>query len=414
MESKKDILKTVTRYAQAGDWPKVIKEYEKLLQLEPNDINLLNSMADALSKTGENRKAFEIYIKILDDYQKKGNTSKIPFLYKKIAKLNPRKFDLDGKALFDKITRIVEAVDFFNKDDLTRAVPALKEAVKLDSANVDLYVKLGEACEKQMLIGEGAEAYTKAMRLYIEKRSSQEAIDMAKKILNLDKSNTEAMSMMAEELIRKGKRTEAEDMYKEILISAAEKGASTEGREIAKRAMEQGIEYGKQFYAYFLFKENKTDEAKKILEGSYDLTPEEKVLLGKIYFKSAEYEKGKNVLLSLDPEIVNGSEEILEQIGDTYLKMREDKKSGEYYFKAAKLLSEGGQLDAAITLCHKVLNVNDSDPEVFEILALIYSKKNMKNQLIDTYEKLAKAYDRAGNAEEASKARQTLAKLKML
>ena len=38
MEQKKDILKTVTRYAQSGDWMKVIEEYKKLIAMDPEDI----------------------------------------------------------------------------------------------------------------------------------------------------------------------------------------------------------------------------------------------------------------------------------------------------------------------------------------------------------------------------------------
>ena len=90
MDKKKDILRTVTRYAQAGEWVKVIGEYEKLLKMDPNDISLFNSIGDALVKLNEHRKAYEWYIKVLDDYQRRGNTAKIPFMYKKIAKLNPR------------------------------------------------------------------------------------------------------------------------------------------------------------------------------------------------------------------------------------------------------------------------------------------------------------------------------------
>lgn len=82
-ENKKDILKTVTRYAQAGQWDKVIKEYEKLLQMDPDDVSLHNSIGDALAKVGQDRKAFEHYLVVLKDYQKRDNLQKSVFYTKK-------------------------------------------------------------------------------------------------------------------------------------------------------------------------------------------------------------------------------------------------------------------------------------------------------------------------------------------
>ncbi len=413
-ESKKDILKTVTRYAQAGEWVKVIREYQKLLEMDPNDISLLNSMGDALSKIDEDRKAFEFYLKVLDDYQKKGNISKIPFLYRKIAKLNPRKFDLDGKALHDKISKIIEAQDFYDKGDYTRAIPALKDAHKLDKNSIEVLEKLGEACEKQMLIGDAVEAYVKVLKLYLTGNKAAEAIVIAKKTLELDKTNIDATAMIAEEMIRNGKRDEAAEMFKDVLITVAEKNDIPQGRDIAKRAMELQIEYGKQFYAYFLFKEGRVEEAKKLLESEYALTQEEKVLLGKIYYKTMEYEKAKAVLLSMDPEVIKQNVEILEQIGDVLLKLTEHKNAAGYYYTAFLLLKKEEKLDAAIGMGHKVTNVDTENAELHEQLAEIYTKKNMKVQMIDEYTKLAKLYDKHGKTEESMKVKQALSKLKMI
>ena len=414
MENKKDILKTVTRHAQAGEWLKVIKEYDKLIKMDPADISLYNSMGDALVKLGENRKAFEYYAKVLDEYKKKGVTKKIPFLYKKIAKLNPRKFDLEGKDLHKKISKIVQATSYFDKEDYTRAFPALKEASKLDSKNADIMAKLGEAAEHLTQIGEASEAYSKAIKLYIEKERPDEALDIAKKVLKLDRDNVEASGMIAEDKARKGKKEEAADMFRDILITLAENNDVKKGIEISQRAKDLDVEYGKQFYAYFLFKDGKVGEAKKQLESGYDLTPEEKILLGKIYFKSGEFDRAKDVLMSLDPEIINENEEIMEQIADIFLKKREDKKAGEFYLKACRRLKEKDMLDAAVGMAYKVQNVDPDNIGLYRLMADVYAKKNMKKQLIDSYEKLAVLLEKDGNSEEALQARQTLQKLKML
>jgi len=265
-----------------------------------------------------------------------------------------------------------------------------------------------------MLIGDSVEAYEKAIKLYIAGNKQAEGIEIARKVLELDKTNIDASAMMAEDMIRNGKKDQAAEMFKDVLITVAEKNDAALGREIAKRAMDLQIEYGKQFYAYFLFKENKVEEAKKILESEYALTQEEKILLGKIYYKTQEYAKAKTVLLSMDPEIINSNDEILEQIGDVLLKLSEHKKAGEYYYRAFKMLKAANRLDAAISMSNKVQNVDTENPELHEILAEIYTAKNMKIQMIDEYAKLSKIYDKQGKREEFMKVQQILAKLKML
>ncbi len=413
MEDKKDIIKTITRYTQAGDWPKAIKEYEKLLAMDPNDINIFNSLGEALSKVGENRKAFEYFKKVLEDYQAKGNASKIMFLYKKIAKLDPKKFDLEGKAMHEKISKIVTAITMADAGD-AGALDFLREAEKIDRYNYEILTRIGEICEKKNMIGEAVEAYTKSIRVLVEKGKKDEAIIIANKVLVMDKENTEAMAMVADDMLSKGKKEQAEAIFKDLLITMAEKDKIADGKQVAKRAMDLNIMYGKQFYAYFLFKDNNIEEAKKILEHGEELSAEEKVLLGKIYFKGCEYDKSKSVLMSLDPEIINTNVEILEIIADSLLKLREYKNAAENYLKALKILKSEGSLDDAIMMANKMMNVETENTELHEIMAEIYTKKNMKAKVIDEYTKLAALYDKNGRGEDSVKIKQALAKLKLI
>jgi len=413
-DSKKDILKTITRQAQAGEWDKVIKGYEELLSRDPDDISLHNSLGDAYAKTDEHRKAFEHYLKVLEDYQKTKQIAKINFLYKKISKLNPRKFDLEGKALHDKLTSIVNALALYDREDYDEAIPALKEAIKHDSFNMDLFMRLGDACERKMLIGDAVEAYVKLLRILVEKQMFEEAFAAAEKILSLDKENVDAKGILAESYIIKGDKEKGQQAFSEILAHIKEKNLIPQGKEVAKRAMDYSLQVGREYYAYFLFKDNKIEEAKKVLADAYDLTLNEKILLGKLHFKTLDYDKAKEIFMSLSPEIIQDNVEINELLGDIYLKLREHKKSAGYYFTAVKLLLNQNMLDAALSMSNKVINVDSDNVEVHEILANIYLKKGMKNNLIDEYTRLAAIYDKVNRKEDAFKVRQLLNKLKMI
>jgi tetratricopeptide (TPR) repeat protein len=116
----------------------------------------------------------------------------------------------------------------------------------------------------------------------------------------------------------------------------------------------------------------------------------------------------------MDPAIINESEELLDQIGDVFLKLRELKTSSEYYMKVVRMLKTQGDLDHAMLAANKVLNVDGDNIEVHEILTDIYTKKQMKNKLIDSLTKLASLYDAAHRTQDSMSAKNMLNKLKML
>ncbi len=414
MEDRADILKTITRLAQAGEWQKVIAEYSKILANEPDNPTLHNSMGDAYVKLGDYKKAFEHYLKVLEDMQKKGNTSKLVFLYKKIAKLDPKKFDLEGKTLHETISKTVKARELYESGDYENALPVIKEAIRLDKMNPDLYMMAGDIAEKSTDIGNAVENYVKALRIMVEKNKKEEAMCVAEKVIKLDPGNVDAAAMKAEDLLLKGNKQEAEDIFKELLITLAEKELVASGKEMAYRAMQLNISYGPQFYAYFLFKDGKFEEAKKVLEVKYDLTTEEKLLLGKIYYKTSEFDKAKAVLLSLDPDVINENVEILEQIGDVYLKLREHRQASAFYMKAVRKLKEINDFDHIIMMANKVLNVDADNLEVHEIMLDVFNKKGIKNKIIDTLIKLATLYEINNRPEDAIRIKNTLAKMKMV
>ena len=114
------------------------------------------------------------------------------------------------------------------------ALPALKEALANDKMNPELFLMLGEVYEKQTDIGNAIEAYVKALRIYVEKKNSAKGLEIARKIVNLQKENTDALAMIAEDLVGKGKKEEAEEMFKDVLINLADKNLVSSGKGVSK------------------------------------------------------------------------------------------------------------------------------------------------------------------------------------
>src|SRR5215467_6980468 len=85
---KKNIVKMAYIYFQEGRWDKAIEEYQKLLALDPEDINTHNMLGDVYVKKGSTREAFEEYIKVSNDFSSRGQADKAVIVNKKIAALD--------------------------------------------------------------------------------------------------------------------------------------------------------------------------------------------------------------------------------------------------------------------------------------------------------------------------------------
>jgi pilus assembly protein FimV len=88
-------------YLQQNKLPNAITEYEKILQVEPRDLAILNTVGDIYSRLGQNEKAIERFRVVGEAYAAEGYTLKSIAMYKKITKLDP-----NGLATLEKLAEL--------------------------------------------------------------------------------------------------------------------------------------------------------------------------------------------------------------------------------------------------------------------------------------------------------------------
>src|ERR1700729_1222654 len=86
---KKNIVKLAYLYFQEGRWDNAIEEYEKLLELDPEDMNIHNMLGDVYVKKNSIAQAYEKYSKVADDLINRGQMDKALMINRKIARLDP-------------------------------------------------------------------------------------------------------------------------------------------------------------------------------------------------------------------------------------------------------------------------------------------------------------------------------------
>jgi len=91
--NKQKVLSAAEKFVQQGKLPNAIAEYEKILQADPKDLTVSNTVGDLYARLGQVDKAIDCFKSVGDAYATQGFTVKAIAMYKKLTKLKPA---LDG------------------------------------------------------------------------------------------------------------------------------------------------------------------------------------------------------------------------------------------------------------------------------------------------------------------------------
>src|SRR5262249_26916963 len=88
------VIANAEKLVAKGKIEPAIKEYERLLDDNPNDVNTLNRIGDLWVRINRNDEACKVFGRIADHYGKDGFFLKAIAIYKKINKLDPSKLEV--------------------------------------------------------------------------------------------------------------------------------------------------------------------------------------------------------------------------------------------------------------------------------------------------------------------------------
>ena len=170
---KSKILEAAQQFTVRGQIQKAIEEWKKLLTDTPNDANVFNTIGDLCLKyqTTEQGKeeAISNYIRAAGIFESSG-------------------FALKAIAVFKKILKIV---------------PSRK----------DIFIRLGDLNYERGLIGNAREDYLAAAKLYSQEGQIREALDVYRKIADLDPANLNVRLKIADIFLKEDLKSEAIEEY---------------------------------------------------------------------------------------------------------------------------------------------------------------------------------------------------------
>src|SRR5258707_13676677 len=144
------VIANAEKLVAKGKIEPAIKEYERLLDDNPNDVNTLNRIGDLWVRINRNDEAVKVFGKIADHYGKDGFFLKAIAIYKKINKLDPSKLDIYAKLadLYSKQGLAMEAksqyqvpADYYFKHGYQGNPLAIsRKTSELDPSSINFYV----------------------------------------------------------------------------------------------------------------------------------------------------------------------------------------------------------------------------------------------------------------------------------
>jgi tetratricopeptide (TPR) repeat protein len=365
--NKAKAMQEAAKLLSGGKIQQAIQMYRRILDKDPSDLTLLNTIGDLYLREKNVSDALASYHQLADTYCKEGFTVKAIAIYKKIAKI-----------------------------ELNTAEPLLKLA--------ELYMLQGLAREARDHFGQAVEFFRK-------KNQHDKALDVYRKILSLDPENVNYRMKFAEFCEQTGKKSDAARAYTDLAEMALKRGDVNAAESALKRAAqyESGAPGVQLLRARVALAKRDFAQAEQIVESSPALR---------------ELPEGAKILLEayLAGQKLDQAEKLVEKVWrahpDTFAPVA----------SFASLAADHGQYDAAcrvLSLAAETLLERKQTAELSESLKLVWAKAQNhiptlellyrvseasadENTIPDVLEALGHAYVQSDRLEDAEAAYQRL------
>jgi tetratricopeptide (TPR) repeat protein len=205
--NKAKTLASAEKCVQQGKLSNAIAEYEKIVEKDPKDLTVLNTIGDLYGRLGQGEKAGEYFRKVGDTYASDGFTVKAIAMYKKLTKLNPGAISVvqrlaelyTQQGLYNDARQqyLILADSFIKTNDVANATRIFQKMLEMDPDNTSLQSKLADLYIKSGKKEEARDIHYRAAHSLLERGSVELADQSLEKVLHLEPTNTEALLMRA-------------------------------------------------------------------------------------------------------------------------------------------------------------------------------------------------------------------------
>ena len=356
------VIASAEKLVAKGKIEPAIKEYERLLDDNPNDVNTLNRIGDLWVRINRNDEAVKTFGKIAEHYARDGFFLKAIAIYKKINKLDPSKLDIyarladlyakQGLAMEAKSQYQVLADYYLKHGDPGNALNTYRKISELDPNSINVHVKLADLHSQVGQTAEALKEYDRVGRMLLKRGMLDEAVQVFKKALKIDAKNVELVESLVTALI------EAKDLNN------------------AQTIVEQALQTNKEHPRL--------------------LAHWGRILLAKGDVASGQKALQRGLAADANDPIVR------ESLAELYLRQNDADHALEMIVPLVERAVSRGERGPAVDMLHRVLRVDQGHTPTLERLVALYTRLNEETNILSSMNSLAEAHISHGEHEKAS------------
>jgi tetratricopeptide (TPR) repeat protein len=184
---KAKTLRAAEKFLEMGKIAAAIKEYCQIVAVDADDLTTLNMLGDLYTRVGNTSEAVTCFRRIADHYREQGFGLKAIAMYKKIDRLQPHDIDIATHLadLYASQDLIVEArahylsiVEAHHRAGAAQsALDILRKIADLDPQNTQIRTKLANGYLNLGLRKEGAAYFAEAGQILVARGAFEDALD---------------------------------------------------------------------------------------------------------------------------------------------------------------------------------------------------------------------------------------------
>jgi tetratricopeptide (TPR) repeat protein len=210
---KNKVIESAAKLIGKGQFDKAVKEYQRVLEGDPDDVRVLQKLAELYQKMQRKDEAADCFEKVARTYAAQGFYLKAVALYKQVLKVVER-IDVNVKlaelyqqlGLVGDATKEWQSVAAFHEKagDAKASLDTLRKLVDLDPDNVAARIRLGEQYARQEQMVEAVSELRRAAT-YLQKAGRQDDyLRVAERVSHLDQGDATLARELAESYLARG------------------------------------------------------------------------------------------------------------------------------------------------------------------------------------------------------------------
>jgi tetratricopeptide (TPR) repeat protein len=213
VSNKNKIINQAQKFIQKGQWDKAIKELQKLVAEDPNDVRTLLKLGDVFAKKGERDQATKVYRQVAESYSEQGFFLKAVAVYKQILKHDPQHLEVTLKLaeLYEHLGLTSEAMAQYQiasqlheeSGKARDSLDVLKRMVELDQDNVASRIKLAESYSRENMVEEAIQEFSRAADVLKRQNRTDDYIKVAERLAYHDPNRIDVIKELAQLYLKK-------------------------------------------------------------------------------------------------------------------------------------------------------------------------------------------------------------------